>query len=62
MLIGVPKEIKTKEFRVGMTLGSVEELVHHGHRVIVQSNAGEGIGKTDDMYRAVGAEVVDQCH
>ena len=59
MLIGVPTEIKTKEFRVGMTLGSVEELVHHGHRVIVQSNAGEGIGKTDDMYRAVGAEVVD---
>ena len=59
MLIGVPKEIKTKEFRVGMTLGSVEELVHHGHRVIVQSNAGEGIGKTDDMYRAVGAEVVE---
>ena len=59
MLVGVPKEIKTLEFRVGLTTGSVEELVHHGHQVIVETAAGEGIGLTDDMYRAAGAEIVD---
>jgi alanine dehydrogenase len=59
MLVGVPKEIKTLEFRVGLTTGSVAELVHHGHQVIVQSSAGEGIGLTDDMYRDAGAEIVD---
>jgi len=58
MLLGVPKEIKTHEYRVGLTTGSVLELVHHGHQVIVQSGAGEGIGLSDDMYREVGAEVV----
>jgi alanine dehydrogenase len=58
MLIGVPTEIKSMEFRVGMTTASVTELVHHGHQVIVQSGAGEGIGQTDDMYREAGAEVV----
>ncbi len=59
MLIGVPKEIKTLEFRVGLTTGSVEELVHHGHQVIVQAGAGEGIGLSCDDYRAAGAEIVD---
>jgi alanine dehydrogenase len=58
MLLGVPKEIKTHEYRVGLTTGSVLELVHHGHQVIVQSGAGEGIGLSDDMYREAGAEVV----
>ena len=58
MLVGVPKEIKTLEFRVGLTTGSVEELVHHGHQVIVETNAGGGIGLSDDMYRAAGAEIV----
>ncbi|MEH6587385.1 MAG: alanine dehydrogenase [Halioglobus sp.] len=58
MLVGVPTEIKTLEFRVGLTTGSTEELVHHGHQVIVQSGAGEGIGLSDDMYRAAGAEIV----
>jgi len=58
MLIGVPKEIKTHEYRVGLTTGSVLELVHNGHQVIVQSGAGEGIGLGDDLYRAAGAEVV----
>ena len=58
MLLGVPKEIKTHEYRVGLTTGSVLELVHNGHQVLVQSNAGEGIGLTDDMYREAGAEVV----
>ena len=45
MLRGVPKEIKTQEYRVGLTTGSVLELVHHGHRVLVQSGAGGGIGR-----------------
>ena len=58
MLVGVPKEIKTLEFRVGLTTGSTEELVHHGHQVIVQSGAGEGIGLSDQMYRDAGAEIV----
>jgi alanine dehydrogenase len=58
MLLGVPKEIKTQEYRVGLTTGSVLELVHHGHQVLVQSGAGGGIGLSDDLYRAAGAEVV----
>jgi len=59
MLIGVPKEVKNNEFRVGMTPTSVREAVHHGHSAIVQSNAGAGIGSTDDDYRAAGAAVAD---
>jgi len=59
MLIGVPKEIKNNEFRVGMTPTSVREAITHGHQVIVEANAGIGIGRTDDDYRAQGAEVVD---
>lgn len=59
MRIGVPKEIKSHEYRVGLTPGSVRELVHHGHQVMVESKAGEGIGCSDAAYRAVGASVVD---
>ncbi len=58
MLVGVPTEIKNLEFRVGLTTGSVEELVHHGHEVLVQGGAGEGVGLHDDMYRAAGAQIV----
>jgi alanine dehydrogenase len=58
MLIGVPKEIKVHEYRVGLTPTSVRELVAHGHKVVVQSSAGSTIGLTDDMYRAVDAEIV----
>jgi alanine dehydrogenase len=58
MLIGVPKEIKTHEYRVGLTPGSVREFVHHGHAVIVESGAGAGIDFGDDRYRAAGAEIV----
>ena len=58
MLIGVPKEIKVHEYRVGMTPSSVREAVAHGHRVIVETQAGSGIGATDDDYRKAGAEVV----
>ena len=58
MLIGVPKEIKTHEYRVGLTPGAVREYVTHGHNVLVESGAGAGIGATDDAYRAAGAEIV----
>ena len=59
MRIGVPKEIKTHEYRVGLTPASVRELVHNGHEVVVETNAGEGIGCPDGAYRAVGATVLD---
>ncbi|MBD5801470.1 Alanine dehydrogenase [Azoarcus sp. Aa7] len=59
MQIGIPKEIKTHEYRVGATPHSVRELVAHGHRVVVQSGAGAAIGLADEHYRAEGAEVVD---
>lgn len=58
MLIGVPKEIKTDENRVGLIPSSVRELVHHGHEVLVESRAGYGIGLDDDRYAAAGAEIV----
>jgi len=57
MQVGVPREIKTHEYRVGLTPGSVRELVHHGHRVVVETRAGEGIGCPDAAYRAAGAEI-----
>jgi len=59
MLIGVPKEIKDHEYRVGMAPSSVREAVAHGHEVIVQASAGEGIGSSDDDYRAAGASILD---
>jgi len=58
MLVGVPKEIKVHEYRVGLTPSSVRELVEHKHKVVVQTNAGTAIGLTDDMYRAAGAEIL----
>ena len=57
MLVGVPKEVKTHEYRVGLVPASVRELVHHGHRVMIETQAGAGIGFTDDDYRAAGAEI-----
>jgi alanine dehydrogenase len=59
MIIGVPKEVKIKEFRVGLIPASVQEFVHHGHEVIVEASAGAGIGFSDDDYRSAGADVVD---
>jgi len=58
MLVGVPKEIKNHEYRVGMVPGSVRECVHHGHSVIVETNAGIGIGCSDANYEAAGATVL----
>lgn len=57
MLIGVPKEIKNFESRVGMTPANVRELTSRGHKVMVETNAGVGIGCEDEAYRAVGAEI-----
>ncbi|HCB12583.1 MAG TPA: alanine dehydrogenase, partial [Gammaproteobacteria bacterium] len=57
MLIGVPREIKVHEYRVGLTPDSVREFTAHGHRVLVETNAGAGIGSSDDDYRAAGANI-----
>jgi alanine dehydrogenase len=57
MLIGVPKEIKNNEYRVGMTPAAVREAAHHGHEVLVQTGAGMGIGCDDEAYRAAGARI-----
>jgi alanine dehydrogenase len=58
MLIGVPKEIKTHEYRVGLVPGSVRELVHHGHQVVIEKGAGVGIGFDDAAYQKAGARVL----
>jgi len=60
MLIGVPKEIKNHEYRVGMIPASVRELVQNGHDVIVEKNAGIGIGFSDQDYMAAGAGIEDE--
>ena len=58
MLIGVPKEIKDNEFRVGLTPASVAELSHHGHQILVETSAGVGSGLSDAEYVAAGATIV----
>jgi alanine dehydrogenase len=58
MIIGVPKEIKNHEYRVGMTPASVRELINNKHSVLIETNAGMGIGFTDDDYTAAGATVI----
>jgi alanine dehydrogenase len=57
MLVGVPTEIKVREARVGLVPNSVAELTGRGHEVLVETNAGAGIGAGDDAYRAAGAEI-----
>jgi len=57
MLIGVPKEIKVQEYRVGLVPAGVRELVHNGHKVLVETNAGAGIGFGDAAYKAAGASI-----
>lgn len=59
MLIGVPKEIKNHEYRAGMIPGSVREVIAHGHTVVVETDAGSGIGFTDEDYAAAGATILD---
>jgi alanine dehydrogenase len=59
VIIGIPKEIKVHEYRVGATPGFVRLLIINGHQVVVQTSAGEKIGFSDDAYRAAGAKIVD---
>jgi len=59
MRIGIPREVKVHEHRVGLAPASVREVVGHGHQVLVETGAGCGIGAADDAYRAAGATVVD---
>ena len=58
MLIGLPKEIKDNEYRVGMTPGAVKVLTRRGHRVLVQSGAGLGSAIADEEYRQAGGDIV----
>lgn len=58
MIIGIPKEIKNNENRVGMTPAGVKELIGHGHTVYVQATAGDGSGFADSEYEAVGAKIL----
>ncbi len=58
MLVGVPKEIKNHEYRVGLTPESVHELTAHGHEVLVETGAGEGIGAHDALYERAGATII----
>jgi alanine dehydrogenase len=58
MQIGVPKEIKNHEYRIGLTPAGVRELTTHGHQVMVQKDGGKAIGLTDEMYVRAGAEIV----
>ncbi len=59
MLIGVPKEIKNHEYRIGLTPAGARELTHHGHQVMVQRDGGKSIGLTNEMYEKAGANIVD---
>lgn len=58
MIVGTVREIKNHEYRVGLTPESVHELTAHGHRVLVESGAGEGIGANDALYTRAGGEVI----
>ena len=57
MLVGVTKEIKNHEYRVGLTPNGAAALVRHGHQVLVETNAGTGVGFTDDLYIKAGATI-----
>ena len=59
MTVGTVREIKNEEFRVGLTPEGAHALVDAGHRVLVETGAGEGIGCGDDAYRAAGATIAD---
>lgn len=59
MLIGVPKEIKSDEYRIGLTPESVAELAKNGHQVLIEQNGGLGIGKDNQAYMDAGAEIVE---
>jgi alanine dehydrogenase len=59
MIVGVPKEIKNHEYRVGLTPAAVKEFVSNGHNVLIQNEAGTSIGFTNDLYEQAGAQMID---
>ncbi|MEH6651380.1 MAG: alanine dehydrogenase [Motiliproteus sp.] len=59
MIIGVPKEIKNHEYRIGMTPSGARELIANGHQVMIQNDGGKAIGLTNEMYQAVGATIIE---
>ncbi len=59
MIVGVPREVKDREFRVGMVPAGVAHLTDRGHRVLIEAGAGTGSGFSDEEYRAAGAQIVD---
>ena len=59
MKIGVPKEIKNHEYRIGLTPASVREIADSGHDVVIQNNGGAEIGFGNEQYLAAGAQIVD---
>ena len=59
MIIGVPKEVKNNENRIGLTPNSVKHLINSGHDVLIQKDAGANIGFFDDQYVNVGAKILD---
>ena len=59
MIIGVPKEIKNHEYRVGLVPLGVQSLTGRGHKVLIEMNAGAGIGVKDALYRSVGATMLE---
>jgi len=62
VIVGVPREVKTHEYRVGLTPTSAREVVAHGHQVLVEKNAGAGIGAADSAYEKAGARIVDEVY
>ena len=59
MIIGVPKEVKNNESRIGLTPDSVETLVKEGHEILIQKNAGANIGFLDEQYIQSGEKIID---
>ena len=59
MIVGIPKEIKINENRVGLVVAGVKALVNNGHRVLVYEGAGHGCCISDDAYKAAGAHIMD---
>ncbi len=61
MIIGLPKEIKDNEYRVGLTPAGVKTLCDYGHTILIETHAGEGSGINDDEYRTAHGEIVNSC-
>ena len=60
MRIGVPKEIKSQENRIGLTPESVKSLISNGHKILIEKNGGLGSGFYDEQYKSAGATIVDK--